>query len=184
MGAIEKNLPDPAAAANFAALGGMASDIDGLAHEAINPGAAQAAAEAAAAAPDYFTEARGTVEFFGAMLDGYAPGAGFKPDEVTRMAAAVAPVMEKYSFTLGAMPCELVALIVCGPVLYNSAKVVAAKLRTDQAEAAREARGLADPNTVRGQQAAPQAGPQASVDANAARKLDEAVAGLPVYPGM
>ncbi|WP_250479127.1 MULTISPECIES: hypothetical protein [unclassified Caballeronia] len=140
-------------AGNFAALGGMAADIDGQAHEAMNPGAAQAAAEAAAAAPDYLTEAKGTVEFLGAMLDGYAPGAGFKPAEVERMSMAVAPVMEKYGFTLGAMPCELVALIVCGPVLYNSAKVVAAKLRADQAEAAREARGLSDPNTIRGGQA-------------------------------
>lgn len=178
------NAPTPEAAANFAALGGMASDIDAQAFEAINPGAAAAAAEAAQG-PDYVTEARGTVEFFGAMLDGYAPGAGFKPEQVTAMSHAVAPVMEKYGFTLGAMPCELVALIVCGPILYQSSKVVAAKIQADKVEAARAARGLADPNTVAGaRDAVPPSGPQAADGANQAANLEKALAAANVFPVM
>jgi hypothetical protein len=161
--------------ADFAALGSMAADVDGQAREAINPGAAAAEAAALPAVPDYHTEARGTVEFFGAMLEGYAPGAGFKPPQVDAMAAAVAPVMEKYGFTLGGMPCELVALIVCGPILYTSAKVVAAKIKADQAEAARDARGLDDPNTIKGAE---------TVNRAPGEALDAAMSNMPVYPVM
>jgi hypothetical protein len=172
------------AAANFAALGGMASDLDGQAFAAVNPGAAAEAA-AVESGPDYVTEARGTVEFLGAMLDGYAPGAGFKPEQVTAMSHAVAPVMEKYGFTLGAMPCELVALMVCGPVLYTSAKVVALKIQTDKLEAARVARGLTDPNTVRGaRDAVPPSASQAPDSANQREALERALVDANVFPVM
>lgn len=172
----------------FAALGGLAADIDAAAHEAINPGAAQAAAEAAANAPDYGKGAAGIVELISAMLDGYAPGAGWSDKQRGMMAASIAPVLEKYGWDLNsAMPCELVALMVCGPALYQSAKVVALKIQTDRIELARAARGLADPNTINGAATAesrPPAASQASADADAAARLAQAVQDAKIFPDM
>lgn len=165
----------------FAALGGLAAEVDAQAHEAMNPGAAQAAAEAAANGPDYAKGAAGIVELVSAMIDGYAPGAGWEEPQRTRMAASIAPVLEKYGWDLNtAMPCELVALMVCGPALYQSAKVVALKIQTDRIALARAARGLNDPNTVKGGQAAP-----AGIgDVSAPENLGAAMSGLPQFPDM
>lgn len=175
-------------AAGFAALGGLAAEVDAQAHEALNPGAAAAAAEAAANGPDYARGAAGIVDLLSAMLDGYAPGAGWAEQQRARMAASVAPVLEKYGWDLDtAMPCEVVALMVCGPALYQSAKVVALKIQTDRIALARAARGLDDPNTIRGAagtKSGPLAGSQASADMSAADGLTQAVDGIPNFPAM
>jgi hypothetical protein len=36
------------------------------------------------------------VDLLSAMLDGYAPGAGWQDEQRARMAASIAPVLEKY----------------------------------------------------------------------------------------
>lgn len=186
---IEK--PTLEGAPNFAALSSLAADVDAQAHEALNPGAAQAAAEAAANAPDYGKGAAGIVELVSAMLDGYAPGAGWPEQQRTQMAASIAPVLEKYGWDLNtAMPCELVALMVCGPALYQSAKVVALKIQTDRLTLARAARGLNDPNTIKGDRSASgamhssAAAPAGAGEVSPEAALAAASAGLPNFPDM
>lgn len=174
-------------------LGGMVGDIDAAAHEALNPGAAQAAAEAAADAaanaPDYRRGAAGMVDLANAMIAGFAPGAGWDTETGERMADSLAPVFEKYGWDMEKhVPCELVAVLVCGPVLWQSAQAVALKIQTDRARLAYAARGLADPNTIAGQaraQAAAQAATQtpARVEGQA-DELTAAMADLPQFPAM
>ncbi|PMS38858.1 hypothetical protein [Trinickia symbiotica] len=185
---LPKEKPTLDANPGFAALGGMAAEIDSQAEATLNPGAAQAAADAAANAPDYLRGASGIVDLVSAMLDGYAPGAGWKDDQRARMAASVAPVLEKYGFDIeSSVPCELVALMVCGPALYQSAKIVALKIQSDRIALARAARGLDDPSTVKGAARAESGQPaasQGSADVSAEAALAEAVAGAPVFPVM
>jgi len=90
---------------------------------------------------DYATEAAGAVDFFAAMITGYCPKTEpiWSPATRSRVAAAVAPVFEKYNFTLGAMPPELTLLIVAGPPLYASAKLIAAQMQADKVESEKEA---------------------------------------------
>lgn len=82
-------------------------------------------------------EAAGAVDMLGAMICGYSPACAplWSPETKQRMAASVAPVMEKYGFSFGAMPCELTALVVCGPVLYQSARIIGAQMAEDKAKA-------------------------------------------------
>ena len=161
-------------------LAGMVAEADAGAAEALNPGAAGAANLGAAPGPDYARGAAGMCELVRGMVDGFAPGAGWDDSTNARMAASLAPVFEKYGWDVeGTLPCELVALMVCGPVLYQSARVVALKIQTDRAAQLRAARGLADPNTVAGAAAARDAKQGDAADALAA-----AVAGAPHFPDM
>ncbi|OJY20747.1 MAG: hypothetical protein BGP02_09845 [Pandoraea sp. 64-18] len=181
---VEKPTLD--AGGQFAGLEGVAMQVDAAADAAINPAAADAVV--APAGPDYGVEAAGAVDMLNAMIEGYAPGAGWDEKTGKRMAESLSPVFEKYGFSFAAAPCELVAAIVCGPVLYQSARVVAAKIQSDrlQQEAARvrAMRGLSDPNTIKGGQEATQAGLSGIGDAMAPENLSAAVAGAPVHPVM
>lgn len=87
--------------------------------------------------PDYLTEARGMVDVFAAMAVGYAPKAEavWTEPAKARTAAALAPVLEKYAFSLGAMPPELTLIIVAGPLLWQTSKLVAAQMADDKAKA-------------------------------------------------
>lgn len=111
--------------------------------------AAQADADHLGAAPDgtliadqpapvnYATEAAGGVDMFAAMVGGYCPPAGalFTDDKKQAIVAAMVPVMEKYNFSFGALPCELVLAIVAGPVLYQASKLVAKQMREESEQA-------------------------------------------------
>ena len=119
------------------------SALDGL--------AAQVDADTTGTAPDgtviadqpapinFAMEAAATVDTFAALLTGYCPDAGALWTDAKKAAvsAALAPVMEKYGFTLGALPCELVLIITAGPLLYQSARMVAAQMAREKAESAR-----------------------------------------------
>lgn len=174
------------------ALGGMVGTVDAEAAAALNPAMSAGAPGAQQdMGPDYAKGAAGLVDLLSSMIDGYAPGAGWQDAQRARMAASVAPVLEKYGWDIeGSMPCELVALMVCGPALYQSAKIVALKIQTDRIALERAARGLGDPNTVAGQQTAQASGmepPAASTDAghtDAASVLSEALAKAPSFPDM
>lgn len=185
---VEKPTLDIPAGAGFASLGGMAADIDGAAHDAINPGAAQAAAEAAANAPDYARGAAGVVDLARGMIDGYAPGAAWDAATSARMAASLAPVFEKYGWDMeSAFPCELVALMVCGPVLYQSARAVALKIRQDRYALEYAASGRTDPNTIKGAapaESGPSAAPVGIGDITSAETLAAAQASMPKFPDM
>ncbi|CAE6822062.1 hypothetical protein [Paraburkholderia nemoris] len=171
------------------ALGGMVGAIDAEAAAALNPQmSASAPGIQVDTGPDYHKGACGLVDLASAALDGYAPGAGWGDEKRAVMAASIAPVLEKYGWDIeGNTPCELVALFVCGPALYQSAKLVALKIAQDRAELARQMRGLSDPNTIRGAAAAesaPPAAPAGIGDITAADTLAGAAASLPVYPDM
>lgn len=95
--------------------------------------------------PDYMTEAAGAVEMFSALVVGYAPKAAsvWTDGAKQRTAAALAPVMEKYGFTFGAMPPELVLIVTAGPLLWQSSKIVAEQMREERAQAEAERRAKA-----------------------------------------
>jgi hypothetical protein len=173
--------------AGLDSLGGMVADIDSQAHEALNPGAAAAAAEAAIG-PDYHKGACGIVDLARGMIGGYAPGAAWDDQTSARMAASLTPVFEKYGWDVeSAFPCELVALMVCGPVLYQSAQAVALKIRQDRFALEHAQRGLSDPNTVKGAaatQSGPPAASQTSGDTTAEAALSAALAEVPAFPVM
>lgn len=90
--------------------------------------------------PDFSTEATAMVDMGAAMLAGYAPRTAtvWTPAAKARTAAALAPVLEKYGFTFGGMPCEVVLLITAGPLLWQSSRLVAEQINHDRAEAQRE----------------------------------------------
>ncbi|MBR8254357.1 hypothetical protein [Burkholderia ambifaria] len=158
----------------FAALDGVAAGIDAEAAATLNPGAAVPPGQPAPG-PDYARGAAGIVDLASAALDGYAPGAGWPDEKRAVMAASIAPVLEKYGWDIeSSAPCELVALFVCGPALYQSAKLVALKIMQDRIALQRMARGLDDPHTVRG-------GEQ---PASAADALREATASTPTFPNL
>jgi len=117
-------------------LAGLAAQADQVAMGADNPTADQVAM-ATPTGPDYGQEAAGTVDTIAALITGYAPAAEslWNPAAKQRIAAALAPVMEKYGFTLSALPPEVVLAVMAGPVLYKSAKIVAEQMRAERAAA-------------------------------------------------
>ena len=132
---------------------------------ALDPQAQQE--EAAQAGPDYGTEARGAVDLFAAMVCGYAPKAESVWNEgaKARTAAALAPVMEKYGFTLGNLPPELTLAIVAGPLLWQSSKIVAAQMAQEKSQAKPQAQAQAQPQEANpapepGRAPAPEVHPQ------------------------
>ncbi len=88
---------------------------------------------------DYAHEARGMVDMFGALATGYAPKCAplWAAETKQRIAEATAPVMAKYNFTLGAMPCELVLMVVAGPVLYQTSRIIAQQMNDEKQAAAK-----------------------------------------------
>ena len=100
--------------------------------------------------PDYMMEARGTVDMFAALVVGYAPKAESVWTEAakSRTAAALAPVMEKYAFSFGSMPPELTLLIVAGPLLWQTSRIVAAQMAEEKAKAKKEDKPKADTTSV------------------------------------
>ncbi|MDR5739500.1 hypothetical protein [Caballeronia sp. LZ016] len=164
-------------------LAGMVAGIDGEAAAALDPSLGQPGQQAdIPQGPDYLRGASGIVDMARAMIGGYAPGAEWDEATGQRMALSLAPVFEKYGWDMeAAMPCELVALVVCGPVLYQSARAVAFKIKADRyaLEAARP--GVDDPNTVVGAQ---RAAASAAPDGGNAEALAAAVRSAKVFPDM
>lgn len=129
-----QHAPDP-----LAGLAVLAANADGDAHAIDNPApAAQPGAELVPAGPDYMGEAAGAVDMFSALVCGWAPAAGdiWTDKTKARVAGALAPVMEKYGFTFGSMPPEVTLLIIAGPPLWQSSRLIAAQIAKDKAEAA------------------------------------------------
>lgn len=118
--------------------------------------------------PDYMNEARGAVDMFAAMAVGYAPKAEsvWTEQAKNRTAAALAPVMEKYAFSFGAMPPELTLLIVAGPLLWQTSRIVAAQMAEEKAKAkpkAKEGQGDNITETVAKPTGQPEQAPAAPV---------------------
>lgn len=95
---------------------------------------AQAEAQAAANAPDFGQEATIAVDMFAGLLCGFAPKCEsiWTTQAKDRTAKALAPVLQKYEITMDKMPVELGLVIVAGPLLWQSSKVVAAQIEADR----------------------------------------------------
>jgi hypothetical protein len=167
--------------AGLDSLAGMVAGIDGEAAAALDPSLNAPGAQAdIPQGPDYERGARGIIDMTRAMIGGYAPGAEWDEATSGRMAASLAPVFAKYGWDMeAAMPCELVALVVCGPVLYQSARAVAFKIKADRYALENARPGVNDPNTVKGAQRA-----AAAPDGGSAEALAQAVANAKVFPDM
>jgi hypothetical protein len=120
---------------DLAALGGMAASVDAETAYTDIPGEAPGAQ--VEEGTNYALEAQKMVDTMGALACGFCPEAAplWAPPVRTDMAGTMAPVLEKYSFTMGAMPVEIVAIITCGPVLWQTARLIGDKIRRDRAAA-------------------------------------------------
>lgn len=114
-------------------LAGMAAAADQGAAAADLPAGAEAEPQEPQG-PDYAREAAGAVDMFAALVVGYAPKAEaiWTEQKKGQVAAALAPVLEKYSVTMGNLPPELVLAIMAGPPLVATIKVMA-RQRADEA---------------------------------------------------
>lgn len=175
--------------AGLDSLAGMVAGIDGEAAAALDPSLGQPGQHGdIPQGPDYERGARGIVDMGRALVGGFAPGAEWDEATSGRMAASLAPVFAKYGWDMeSAMPCELVALVVCGPVLYQSARGIAHKIKMDRYALENTRPGVTDPNTVVG--AARAAANVAPVPDNvpdlaAGERLAAAVSAAKVFPDM
>lgn len=89
---------------------------------------------------DYLREAGQAIETFTALVVGYAPATSevWTDAAKARVTAALVPVMEKYAMTFGNLPPELMLLIVAGPPLYQSSKLIAAQMKSEKVAKALE----------------------------------------------
>ena len=89
-------------------------------------------------ATDYKAKAQEAVDMFAGFLTGFAPATEAIWTDIakTRVVNALAPVMEKYKVDFEALPCEVNLIIVAGPMLWQSSKLVALQMAKDKAEAA------------------------------------------------
>lgn len=119
------------------ALAGVAAAADAGAIAADNVGQTEEGGELVPAGPDFGQEAAGAVDMFTGLLVGYAPDAAsiWTPEAKQRTAAALVPVMEKYGFSFGNLPPELTFVVVAGPLLWQSARVVGNQAAKDKAQA-------------------------------------------------
>jgi hypothetical protein len=171
-----------AATPGLDALGGMVAGIDAEAAAALDPSHGQPGQQPdMPQGPDYLRGAQGIVDMGRALVGGFAPGAEWDEATGTRMAASLAPVFEKYGIDMeSAMPCELVALIVCGPVLYQSARGIAHKIKMDRYALEHARPGMSDPNTVKGAERAA----AESVPADSGEALAASIRNANVFPVM
>lgn len=92
---------------------------------------------------DYLGEATKGVDIFASLIVGYCPPTAelWSSDKKQAVSEALAPVLEKYKISIGLdkLPCELVLIIVAGPLLYQSSKMVAAQMKREQ-DAAKQAK--------------------------------------------
>jgi hypothetical protein len=88
--------------------------------------------------PDFGTEASQMTDLVAAMITGYEPKTLHIWDEPRKaqIAASLAPVLEKYNFTLGNIPPEFYLLMLVGPPLYQSSKIIADGMNRREVQAA------------------------------------------------
>lgn len=151
------NLPpaEHPANAGLDQLAGVAAAADLATADIENPGAPEA--EAVPAAPDYATEASGLTDIVAALITGYEPRTVplWGDERKAQIAAALAPVMQKYNLTLGNMPPELTLLVMAGPPLYQSMRIIAERMKPQQGKQSEgatkaEQRPIITPETVEG----------------------------------
>jgi hypothetical protein len=89
---------------------------------------------------NYGAESAAAVAMFAGLLTGYCPATAPLWDQATqaRVSITLAPVLEKYGITVGTLPCELLLIVTAGPLLYQSARLVATQMAAEK-KAAKEA---------------------------------------------
>jgi len=127
----------------------MNPDLDQLAHMATQADSGAAEIDALARGPeldengqpvpveltpDYNHEATAAVDLFAALAVGYAPKCASVWTDAAkeRTAQALAPVLEKYGFSFGGLPPEVTLLVVAGPLLWQSSRIVAAQINEEK----------------------------------------------------
>lgn len=112
---------DQSAAAGMPAPAGAGEGDPGAPPEQAGPGPDEQAADA--------------VNAFAGFLGAYAPDtAAIWTDQARQAsAAALSPLFVKYNINMGAIPPELTAAIVVGPLLYRSFTIVGDKMKADRA---------------------------------------------------
>lgn len=85
---------------------------------------------------NYLMEATGIVGTFAALVKGYCPETAEVWTDQTRddVAAALAPTMEHYQWTMGGMPPWVMTLFVAGPPLFQTAKIVRLKMEASKSK--------------------------------------------------
>lgn len=118
----------------------VAADAEAIPPQPEAP-ALDAAGQPLPPAPDFNQEATGAVDMFAALVVGWCPKAEtiWTPETKGRISGALAPVMEKYGFTFGAAPPELMLLIMAGPPLWQSSRLVADQINEERAKKAEQA---------------------------------------------
>lgn len=92
--------------------------------------------------PDYGTEAAAMVDMLAALITGYEPKCAphWGDDRRAGIVAALVPVMQKYNFTMGNIPVELTLLVMAGPPLYMSMKIISEEMKIRAAREVKEAK--------------------------------------------
>ncbi|MYM39653.1 hypothetical protein [Duganella qianjiadongensis] len=116
-------------------LAGVVAAADEHAAAGLPPQPGQEPEPPAPVVPGADEQAVDLVNTFAGLLAAYAPDTAAIWTEHARQAsaAAIAPLMIKYNISITAMPPELTAAIVVGPLLYRSATIVGEKMRADRA---------------------------------------------------
>lgn len=102
------------------------------------------------AAPDYATTAGAIVDTFAALVCGWVPECATIWTDTAKATArdALAPVAAKYEWNLSALPVELTAAVIVGPMLWQTSRLIAAKLQAErQAQAPKLQRSATDTTT-------------------------------------
>lgn len=134
----DEGAPRPALELNpdLAALGGAAAAVDADTAFTEIPNEPGQVEEGT----NYVLEAQDMLNTAGGLVVSYCPEAAplWQPAITAHCAQSLAPVLEKYNVTLAKLPVELAAIIALGPLLWQTAQLVAAKIRRDR-EAAQPA---------------------------------------------
>ena len=117
----------------------IAGAADDGVHAIDNPGVEAPQPEAAPAGPDYLGEATMIVDVCTAIVVGMVPPAAtiWTPEVKGRVSMAMAPVLEKYNFTVGDIPPELGLAVALVPPMLQTYKLyveVAKAARAKQKE--------------------------------------------------
>jgi hypothetical protein len=114
-----------------------AAEIDQLA--GLGPQTGDNAAPSGEALPpsiDFNAEASETTNFIAGMICAYCPAceSTWNAETKSRVAYVLAPVLEKYGVSIGSLPPEIMLLIVAGPPLYQSSRLIALMIKEKESE--------------------------------------------------
>lgn len=98
--------------------------------------------------PSLEEQAEDAVNLFSGLIVSYAPETAeiWTPEAKKAAVTVLVPVMQKYGWSMFELPVELSAIMVLGPLLWRSFKIIAAKMK--QAEKNKLSEPLQKPNVT------------------------------------